>query len=79
MKRITLILVRASNGNPLISTTTIMAFYIMFTFFEAGVETIIWGERFEHWLDPIFQLFFIGYAAYSVYFCAVHNSVSKGD
>ena len=73
----TLVLVRASDGNPVISTITIMLFFVMFNLFEAGIERLIFRERFEHWLDPIFALLFIGYSAYTVWWCAAFN-VSKG-
>ena len=67
-------LAKAANGNPVLSTATVMLFYVMFSVFEAGMERLLFGGRFEHWLDPAFQLAFIGYAAFSVYACAVHNS-----
>jgi hypothetical protein len=69
-------LARASKGNPVISTATVMLFYVMFNILEAGIEKLIFGERFEHWLDPAFQLAFMAYAAFSVYACAIHNSES---
>lgn len=69
-------LARAAKGNPVISTATVMLFYVMFNFMEAMIETLIFGERFEHWLDPLFQLAFMAYAAFSVYACAIHNSES---
>lgn len=69
----TLALARASKGNLIVSTITVMLFFVMFTLFEAGVETLIWGDRFHHWLDPVFQMAFIGYAAYSVWMCAALN------
>lgn len=68
---------KASNGNPIISTITVMIFYIMFNMFEAGIETLLYGDRFNHWLDPIFQLCFIGYSAYCVWMCAVVNTAKE--
>ena len=70
----TVALVKASNSNPVISTATIMLFFVMFNMLEAMVEKLIFGERFEHWLDPLFILGFIAYAAYTVWWCAVINS-----
>ena len=69
-------LAKASKGNPVLSTATVMLFYLMFNILEAGIETLAFGQRFEHLLDPVFQLGFIAYAAFSVYACAVHNSES---
>ncbi len=73
LKKITLVLVKASNGNPVISTATVMLFFVMFNILEAGIEKLLFGERFEHWLDPFFMLAFITYSAYAVLGCAVFN------
>lgn len=73
LEKFTLALARASNGNPVISTATVMLFFVMFNMLEAGVEKLIFGERFEHWLDPVFMLAFIAYSAYAVWWCAVFN------
>lgn len=67
-------LAAATKGNPVLTTITIMLFYVLFTILESGVEKLIFGERFEHWLDPFFIVCFIAYAAYSVWACAVFNS-----
>lgn len=67
-------LAAASDGNPIISTVTVILFFIFFNLFEAMVETLIFGERFEHWLDPLFISAFIAYAAYAVHACALHNN-----
>jgi len=69
-------LAQACDGNPVLTTVTIILFYLMFAILEAGVEKLIWGDRFEHWLNPIFVGAFIAYSAYSVYWCALWN-VSK--
>lgn len=74
LQKITYTLAKASNGNPVLSTATVILFYMMFSTFEAGIEKLIFGERFDHWLDPVFQLSFIAYAAYAVWWCAVFNS-----
>ena len=73
LQKMTYTLAKASNGNPVLSTATVMLFYVMFSIFECGIEKLIFGERFEHWLDPVFQLCFIAYAAYAVFWCAVFN------
>ena len=73
LQKITYALAKACDGNPVLSTTTVMLFYVMFNIFEAGIEKLIFGERFEHWLDPMFQLSFIAYSAYAVWWCALFN------
>ena len=70
-------LAAASDGNPVISATVVIIFYCMFNVLEAGIEVLVFGSRFEHWLDPLFVAAFIGYACYSVYACAVYNSNKK--
>lgn len=68
----------SSKGNPITSTLLVMLFFLMFNVFEAGVETVFFGDPFQHWLDPIFSLCFIAYAAFCVCACAVYNS-KKSD
>lgn len=70
----TMALAKASSGNPVMSTATVMLFYVMFNLVLASIEKLIFGERFEHWLDPVFASAFIAYSAYSVYYCALFNS-----
>jgi uncharacterized membrane protein len=70
-------LAASSGGNPAISTVVVMLFYLMFNTVEAVIEELIWGERFVHWLDPVFMLGFIAFAAYQVYICAVYNAHQK--
>lgn len=67
-------LAQASDGNPIITTIVIILFYFMFAFLEGGVEKLMLGERFDHWLDPFFQCAFIAYSAYAVFACAVFNT-----
>jgi len=67
-------LAAASGGNPVISTATVMLFFVFFNIFEGAIEALIFGERFQHWLDPIFSLIFIAYAGYAVVSCAVFNT-----
>lgn len=68
------ILSSATQGNPALSVFCVVLFYLLFSVLEATVEKLIFGERFEHWLDPFFIAGFIAYAGYSVYACAVFNS-----
>lgn len=67
-------LAQACDGNPISSTIVVMLFFVMFNFFEAGVEIALYGKRFEHALDAVFALAFMAYSAYAVYWCAVFNS-----
>ena len=73
LQKTTLALARASNGNPVISTVTVILFFLMFNLLEAMTEKLIFGDRFEHWLDPFFIMVFIAYSAYAVWWCAVFN------
>ena len=73
LEKVTFALARASDGSPVISTATVMLFYVMFCVLEAIVEKLIYGDHFEHWLDPVFILAFIAYSAYAVYWCAMFN------
>ncbi|WP_310614062.1 hypothetical protein [Limnohabitans sp.] len=74
LKKSGFVLAQSCGGNPVMTTVVVMLFALMFNIFEAGVESVIFGHRFEHLLDIFFQLFFIGYAAYAVYCCALFNS-----
>ncbi|MDT8894234.1 hypothetical protein RSO41_06160 [Halomonas sp. I1] len=73
------VLAHSSSGNPIISTITIILFYFMFSIVEAGTERLVFGESFPHWLDPIFGTLFIAFAAYSVWACAIYNSMERGQ
>ncbi|MFK7161895.1 hypothetical protein V6U78_12715 [Marinospirillum sp. MEB164] len=70
-------LARAADGNPIITTVVTILFFLGFNILEGQIELLIWGERFPHWLDPIFIVGFMAYAAYSVYACAVFNSAKQ--
>lgn len=61
---------QASDKNPIVATLTVMLFYLGFNFLEALVEKLMFGHRFEHWLDPVFILAFLGYAGLTVSACA---------
>ncbi|WP_067514710.1 hypothetical protein [Endozoicomonas ascidiicola] len=71
--KMTAALVRSADGNPVHTTLTVMLFFVMFSVLEATIEKLIFGERFEHWLDPIFICGFIGFASYMVWVCAVYK------
>lgn len=70
----TLVLARASSGNPVISTITVVLFYFFFNLILGQIERLAFGERFEHWLDPAFAVGFMCYAAYAVWMCAALNN-----
>ena len=57
--------------NPILTTIMISLALLAFTMVEGTVETLIFGDRFEHWLDPLFMCVFIAWAAYATYICAV--------
>ena len=68
------ILAESCSGNPVLTTCVVILFYVLFGMLEATVEKLIYGERFEHWLDPFFIASFIAYSAYAVMACAIYNS-----
>ena len=70
----TLRFAQACDGNPVLSTATVILFFVLFNFFEAAVEEIIFGSSFHHILDPFIAAAFIAYAGYAVYWCAVFNT-----
>ena len=70
-------LAESCKGNPVLSTVVVIMFFLMFDVVLTGIEKLIFGERFEHWIDPIIGVLFIAYAAYGVWACAVFNSTSK--
>lgn len=71
------VLATACNGNPIGTTVVLMLFFVMFNVIEANIETLIFGHRFEHWLDVVFQATLFCYAAYLVWVCAVINTERK--
>lgn len=75
----TLVLVKASDGNPVISVGVVILFFIMFNTFEGMIEILLFGERFEHWLDPLFMAAFIAYSGYSVMWCAAFKNIEKDE
>ena len=77
IQRATYRLAKACDGSPVTSTIVVMLFYVAFNFVEANIEVLIFGEMFAHFLDPVFALAGIGYAAYSVYWCAVFNEANR--
>lgn len=59
--------------NPVFGVLTIMVFYLWFNILEAMIETLIFGDRFEHWLDPFFIVLFMAFSGLVVDRCAYHH------
>ena len=70
-------LAAAAEGNPVTTTCVVGLFFLFFNILEATVEKLLFGERLEHWLDPIFVLCFIAYSAYAVMGCAIYNRTKE--
>ena len=68
----------SSEGNPVIAVITVILFWLAFNVIEAAVETLIFGDRFVHWIDPLAGIAFISYAAWCVWICA-EVKVVKGE
>lgn len=65
---------RSAGGNPVTATLVVILFALGIQVIEATIERLIWGERFEHWLDVVILVATIAYAAYVIYACALFNS-----
>ena len=73
------VLAESASGSPTTTTFVVCLFYLMFSILEASIERLVFGERFEHFLDPLFIVGFICYAAYAVYGCALYNYRKNQD
>ena len=73
----TIYLCKACDNNPIFTTVMIYLAMVFFNMLEAVVEELIFGEHFEHWLDPIFMGCFIAWAAYAVSVCAKLKIIEK--
>ena len=71
IKKATLHLCWACDDNPISTTAVVFLAMLFFNIIEATIEKLIFGERFEHWLDPIFMGCFIAWASYAVYMCSL--------
>ena len=67
-------LAQAAGGNPIITTIVVVIFYFMVNALEVQIETLFFGERTPHWLDPVIIAAFIAYAAYAEWACAIINT-----
>ena len=76
LKESALTIALASNGRPVVSIVVVTLFYIAFVQFEILIEHLIYGKRFEHWLDIVFVSAFIAYAVYVVMACALVRGVA---
>ena len=65
---------RSAGGNPITATVVVILFVLGIQMLEITIERLIWGERFEHWVDVVILVASIAYAAYVVYACALFNS-----
>lgn len=68
------VVAESAAGNPVFAVLVVILFYIMLNIVMSSVERLVFGERFEHYLDPLIGCIFIAYAAHVVYACAVFNS-----
>lgn len=67
----------ASKGNPVTATFVVILFVLGLQAISMTVERLVWGERFERWLDVVMLVASIAYAAYTVYACAIYNSLNN--
>ena len=65
--------------NPIMALALTWMFYLLFTLAEAQVETLIWGDRFEHWLDPVFFVLLALYQFAVIEVCAIINETKKDE
>lgn len=63
------VIAKSCDSNPVMTTTLIVLFWFMLNEAEAIVETLLFGDRFTNWLDPIFMTLLIAYSAYVVWVC----------
>lgn len=68
-------LAAASRGNPVTVVFIIAVAFIAFNLLEATIEKLIFGERFEHWLDPLFLMAFIWYAIICLIACYEYSKL----
>lgn len=68
---------KSVGGNPVFALIVICLFYLFFSHIESQVEELIFGQRFQHWGDPVISILFMAYAVYAVYGCAVVNTHIK--
>ena len=79
IRKATVYLAFSCDKNPILTTIMISLAMIVFNMVEGTVETLIFGDRFEHWLDPLFMCIFIAWGAYATYICAVLKMLDPGS
>jgi len=67
----------ASEGNPLRAVLTIFCFFLIFTLIEAGIETLVYGKHFLHWLDIFFLLGLFYYGLNVVKACTAYQIIER--
>lgn len=67
------VVANSCGGNPILAMLVVFGFYLFFNMILAHIETLIWGERFPHWVDVPVALMFMAYMALSVWCCAVYR------
>ena len=73
LKQSAITIALASKGNPVTALFVVMLFYFAFLQIEILLEHLIFGKRFEHWLDVPISLGFFAYGGYVVLACALVN------
>ena len=68
---------KSSGGNPVIAMVLVFGFYAFFNMVMAHIETLLFGESFEHWLDVPVAFLFMAYMAICVWCCAIEKT--KGE
>lgn len=71
--RLSIIVSLACKGNPILATLLVFLYYMAFSMIEAMIERLLFGERFEHWIDPFFALTFMMFAGLCSYQCAKYK------
>lgn len=73
-----IILAASVEGSAIKAVLLVILYWAMFNVVESSIEKLIFGERFIHFLDPVFACMFIAYSGYAVWHCALYNNGSNG-
>jgi len=79
LRKTVLVLAQATEGSPILAIIIVCLFYLAANGLSATIETLITGDRFSHWGDPVISLLFMAYAAYAVYGCALYRAGWRAD
>lgn len=66
-----------SNGNYMLCFAHVWAYYFIFNLLEAGIEFIIFGERFEHALDYVFAIAFGILLFMCLWACSIYKQLME--